>query len=87
ELETYAPKYVLVLAGKGWYKPFTDYLGIEIESINKNKFAEGVGLSKDRTWVFAKHPQGKQEDCFVSEVDEAFKLYDSVDSIEEYAPE
>ena len=74
ELKTYAPKYVLVVAGKKWYEPFVDCLGIEkAESSSEDNLVEKTGRKDGQVWVFAKHPQGRPQECFVSEVSKAFR--------------
>lgn len=71
ELEELKPLRVLVLAGESWYRPFLKYL--EFSPEKANGFVEGFGRRFSEQWVLAKHPQGKNEKLFVSQVIEAFQ--------------
>jgi hypothetical protein len=72
ELGTFKPKRVLVVAGENWYRPFAEFLGMDIEDPDMNNLVEGVSEHNGQRWVFAKHPQTKPEKQFTSEVVKAF---------------
>lgn len=69
EIEQFAPRRVLAMTG-GWIGPFSDGLGLQLDS--RSGLVEGVGMRGDCAWVVAKHPMGKPEGPFVSEVLAAF---------------
>ena len=69
EVEEFAPRRVLALTG-GWIGPFTHELGLALRA--RPGLVEGVAERDGCAWVVAKHPMGKPEDGFVSEVSAAF---------------
>ena len=69
EIEEFAPRRVLALTG-GWIDPFSDGLGLSLHT--RTGHVEAVGERGACAWVVAKHPMGKPEDQFVSEVLAAF---------------
>jgi hypothetical protein len=69
ELGEYAPRRVLALTGS-WIGSFEDGLGLSLEA--RTGLVEGVGMRGDAAWVVAKHPMGKPETRYVSEVRAAF---------------
>lgn len=71
ELEAWAPGRVLVMAGKDWYEPFVEQLGIEIVA-QPGDLVEQIGRFNGQHWVLAKHPQRKPEDPFLDQILSAF---------------
>ena len=65
EIETFAPTRVLALTGN-WIDPFADALGLRVTP--RPGLVEGVGEVMGRPCVVAKHPMGKPEGPFVTEV-------------------
>jgi hypothetical protein len=76
EISAYTPKRLLFLTGADWFHPFADVLGFADEGHSNGKFVQGAGrISSDdnrASVVVARHPQGKPETAFVSEVTVAF---------------
>lgn len=54
EVEELAPRRVLVLAGKDWFDPYADRLGLDVEW--RQGLVEGVANDGLRRWVIAVHP-------------------------------
>jgi hypothetical protein len=65
EIETFAPARVLALTGS-WIAPFADGIGLRVTP--RSGLVEGVGELMGRPCVVAKHPMGKPEGPFVTEV-------------------
>lgn len=69
ELEAFAPRRVLALTGN-WITPMRELMGLRLEE--RHGLVEGVGERAGQAWVVAKHPMGKPEGPFVTEVLGAF---------------
>jgi hypothetical protein len=76
ELKIYNPKRVLFLTGSNWFLPFSIPIGFTSTVHPAGKLVERIGHIRTVNGridaVVAKHPQGKPEDRFVTEVCEAF---------------
>jgi len=57
ELDEWNRSRVLVLAGRWWFEPFAEYLGLAVDW--QDGLVEGVADDGPRRWVVAPHPQGK----------------------------
>lgn len=73
EVEELRPALVLVLTGWWWYWPFMEALGVDTGEVKAGELVEATAVSGGRTWVFAKHPQGKKEGVLVRRAVEAFQ--------------
>jgi hypothetical protein len=60
EVSEVKPRNIVVLAGREWFRPFAERLGITMP--RRDGFVEGVGDADGRRWILAPHPQGKRED-------------------------
>ena len=69
EVEALAPRRILAFTGS-WIAPFADGLRLRVDA--RSGLVEGVGELLGRPCVVAKHPMGKPEDRFVSEVLDGF---------------
>jgi hypothetical protein len=77
EVQIFKPKVVLVLAGKCWYEKFLSDLEFDSAELKpaKNNLVEGSFVDKEyRQWIFAKHPQGKDETIFVKQITDVLSL-------------
>ncbi len=66
ELEMFQPAVLLLLTGSDWLGSTLTGLGASMEA--RSGLVEGVGELTSSFVVVAKHPQGKPEDKFISEV-------------------
>src|SRR5450755_4019580 len=53
------PRTVLVMADEDWFDSFGRHEGLALQSVPGMKYVQGRARSSDRSWVLAKHPQGK----------------------------
>jgi hypothetical protein len=65
EIDTFAPTRVLALTGS-WIDPFADGIGLQVTP--RPGLVEGIGELMGRPCLVAKHPMGKPESPFVTEV-------------------
>jgi hypothetical protein len=70
EIEELAPKLVLVLAGRWWFEPFAEALGLDVHW--QDGLVGGVADDGQQRWVIAPHPQGRPEGAMSEKVLEAF---------------
>lgn len=57
EIEMLQPKQVLVMAGRGWFEPFAERLGLTMRW--SRGYVEGTAAGFGARWVVTKHPERK----------------------------
>ena len=70
EISELDPQRILVLAGRWWFEPFADRLGLDVEW--RTGLVEGTAKIGRRRYVIAQHPMTKPEGRLVQEVLDAF---------------
>jgi hypothetical protein len=70
EVGSYKPRRLLVLTGRDWFEPFAERLALHVAWTRG--LVEGHAIEGGRTWVIAKHPQGKDEARLAARVRELF---------------
>jgi hypothetical protein len=73
EITAWNPDIVLVLTGEDWFRPFAKSIGIVLTPQPQCQYVQQVGSSGSRLWVVGKHPRGKPEQEFLSEIVQAVK--------------
>ena len=72
EVAELAPQRVMVLAGRDWFGPFADRLGLDMEW--RQGLVEGVAEDGLRRWVIAVHPMTRSPSAVAQAVLEAFRV-------------
>jgi hypothetical protein len=58
ELDTFRPRRILVMAGRSWFEPFAEKLGLAVRW--RRGYVEGVARdARGARWVITKHPERK----------------------------
>lgn len=69
EVEETAPACVLVLTGLGWFRPFSEVLGLPVRPwdapVEGKRYVEGIADGGGRRWVIAPHPQSRPDEPIV----------------------
>lgn len=72
EIEEWQPKYVLLLTGCDWSRPFLDHFGVECKSKNsassQRSHVMTQGKRGKQTWIVAHHQQGRKLGDFTNQV-------------------
>lgn len=71
EIELYKPKYILFLTGINWFNGYLEEKN-SFENSLEYKYIDATGTYLSSKIIIAKHPQGKPEDIFISELSRAF---------------
>lgn len=73
EIEELNPRRVVVLAGRWWFAPFAEALGLDVRW--QDGYVEGIADEPKRRWVIAVHPMTRSPRAVAAEVNEAFESH------------
>ncbi len=67
------PRVVLVIAGRDWYQPFADGLGLSLVERGGARHVRDVAIdSEGRKWIFTNRPECQSQTAFVGELTHAW---------------
>lgn len=74
EIDLFRPKKIVFLTGKGWAKEFLDHMkDVDINEVGLD-YVSIYGKIKNARFVVADHPQGKNEECLIDEIQDYLRV-------------